>query len=398
MRRAAVLAGAALALTAACAPPTVNGPDGATSTSSPRPGPTTTTAPTTTIPPIFTGTPTLYREQPIDNWGHDGIAYALEIVGNAVFVGGDFEQAVHRAQEVPRANAMAVDLTTGNLLPFTADTNDVVYGVASDGRWVYLAGDFTTVNGVPRQRVARVDRATGAVDPSFTVSTNDYVRDLLLVGNRLYLVGAFGSVNGVPRHNAAAVDATTGAVDPTFNPNTDAVVNTVAISRDRTRLYLGGNFTQVGSTSRPFLAEVDPATGHAQGPVFSTLTKMVRDLTVRDDGSMVYAGTRMNAGFAFDASSGKRKWMVKVDGDLQAVVQSNGFVYLGFHDGFQGDPVLRILAANPTTGALSASFRPPSNSYPGVVTLDADGRFLVAGGLFTRMGSQAARGLAIFPA
>jgi hypothetical protein len=381
-------AAGALAFAAACAPPTVSGPAGST----------TTVAPTTTIPPIFTGTPTLYREQPIDSWGHDGTAYALEIVGNAVYVGGDFEEAVRHTQSAPRANSMAVDLSTGELLPFTADTNDVVYGVASDGRWVYLAGDFTTVNGVPRQRVARVDRVTGAVDPTFTVSTNDFVRDLLLVGNRLYLVGAFGSVNGATRHNAAAVDARTGALDPTFDPNADAVVNTVAISRDRAKLYIGGNFTHVGSASRPFLAEVDPVTGRAQGPSFPTLTKMVRDLTVRDDGSMVYAGTRMNAGFAFDTDSGKRKWTVKVDGDLQAIVQSNGFVYLGFHDGYQGDPVARVLAANPTTGMVDPTYRPASNGYPGVVTLDTDGRFLVAGGLFTRMGSQAARGLAIFPA
>jgi hypothetical protein len=381
-------AGAALALLAACAPPpAVSGPSGAT----------TTVAPTTTIAPIFTGTPTLYRGQPIDSWGHDGTAFALEVVGNTVYVGGQFKKAVHHGESVPHANTMAVDLTTGGLLPYTADTNGPVYGVASDGRWVYLAGDFTTVNGVSRQRVARVDRLTGAVDPSFTVSTNRYVRDLLLVGDRLYLVGDFGSVNGASRGNAAAVDARTGAVDPTFRPEADALVNTVAISRDRTKLYLGGNFTHIGSASRPFLSEVDPVTGLAQGPPFPTLTKMVRDVTVRDDGSMVYAGTRMNAGFAFDTTSGKRKWAVKVDGDLQAVVQTNGFVYLGFHDGYQGDTVARLLAANPTTGAVNPSYRPASNGYPGVLTLDADGRFLVAGGLFTTMGGRAAAGLAIFP-
>ena len=265
---------------------------------------------------MFTGTPSLYRDQPIDSWGQSGVAYAVEIVGDTVFVGGEFKNAVHGNQSIPRANVMAVDLPTGNLLPFVADTNGVVYGVASDGPSVFIAGDFTTVNGVPRQRVAKLDRLTGAVDPTFTVSTNDYVRDLLLVGDRLYLVGAFGSVNGTARGNAAAVDAQTGQLDPQFDPRTDAVVNTVAINRAGTKLYLGGNFTQVGSVSRPFLAEVSPTTGHAQGPVFASLTKMVRDLSVRDDGTMVYAGTRMNAGFAFDATNGKRKWTIKVDGDL----------------------------------------------------------------------------------
>jgi outer membrane protein assembly factor BamB len=351
-----------------------------------------------TLPPVFTGTPKLYRDRPIDSWGHNGTGYVVKIVGDTVFVGGSFKSAVHRNQTVPRANAMAVDLSSGNLLPFTANTNGVVYGIESNGSSVFLAGDFTTVNGVPRQRVAKVDRITGQVDPTFTVSTNDYVRDLLLVGNKLYLAGAFGSVNGTNRENAAAVDVTTGKVDPQFDPNTDAVVNTVAINRAGTKVYLGGNFTLVGPAPRPFMAEVSPTTGHVQGPVFDGLTKMVRDLNVRDDGTMVYAGTRMNSGFAFDATSGKRKWRIKVDGDVQAIVQSNGYVYIGFHDGYLLDPNKRILALDPTTGVVSPSYDPPSDGYPGVVALDTDGRYLVAAGLFSRMGGQGVDNLAIFPA
>ena len=50
---------------------------------------------------------------------------------------------------------MSVDLSTGNLRSFVADTNGSVNALASDGAALYLGGTFTTVNGVPRSRSPR---------------------------------------------------------------------------------------------------------------------------------------------------------------------------------------------------------------------------------------------------
>ena len=92
-------------------------------------------------------------------------------------------------------------------------------------------------------------------------------------------------MNGVSRQGAALLDKTTGALDPTFDPNTDGRVNTVAINPAGTKLYLAGNFQNVGSDSRPWIAEVSPTTGAAQGPTFTTVQDYVRDVTVGPDGS-----------------------------------------------------------------------------------------------------------------
>jgi hypothetical protein len=62
-----------------------------------------------------------------------------------------------------------------------------------------------------------------------------------------------------------------------------------------------------------------------------------------------------------------------------------------------GDTSLRILAANPATGALALGFMPASGAYPGVLTIDADGDYLAVGGYFGRMGGQALNGLSIHP-
>ena len=114
---------------------------------------------------------------------------------------------------------MAVERTSGNLLPFVANTNGLVRAVISDGFNTYIGGDFTTVNGVQRPRLAKVNAGTGALDTSFAPSVPVSVTDLLLVGNKLYVVGSFGQVNGVQRRGAALLDKGTGALNPTFAPN-----------------------------------------------------------------------------------------------------------------------------------------------------------------------------------
>ena len=155
-------------------------------------------------------------------------------------------------------------------------------------------------------------------------------------------------------------------------------------------MYIAGVFASVGGTARSWLAEIDPRTGNVQGPSFPSIPDYVRDVTVGPDG-MVYAavGGKFNSAVGLDPITGKQKWRQHADGDVQAVKYSNGYVYFGFHDGFGGDPTKRLLAANPATGVLNPAFAPESGAYPGVLTIDADGEYLVVGGLFHRMGGRA---------
>ena len=388
------LATAAL-LAAACGPPPTKPPI--------TPGSTTVPGNPTTTTTVAQGPPHLYSANPINSWGQDGITYSVDIQGNTVYAAGDFAHAEKGNQSVARANVMAVQRDSGELLTgFVANTNGIVHVVLSDGISVYLGGEFTTVNGVPANHIAKLDPATGAVDLSFHAFTTNFVADMVIVGSKLYAVGEFGQMNGATRQGAALLDKTTGALDPTFDPNTDGRVNTVAINAAGTKLYLAGIFQHIGSASRPWIAEVDPTTGNAQGPVFTAVQDYVRDITVGPDG-LVYAavGGKMNSAFAFDPTTGKQKWRQKANGDVQAVKYSNGYLFFGFHDGFTINGVrsytLRILAANPQTGALASGFMPESGAYPGVLTIDADGTYLAAAGFFGRMGGQQAAGLAIFP-
>ena len=245
---------------------------------------------------------------------------------------------------------MAVNITNGELLPFLANTNGPVTAMASDGTSLFIGGDFTTVKGVARRGLAKINLATGAVDPTFEV-TSGPVDDMVIVGSRLYIVGEFNTVNGQTRTRAAAVNTTTELLDPTFNPLIDARVMTVAASPDGSRIYIGGAFFNVSWWPRTYMAEINPDTGAVQGPAdFDRSRAAVLDLQVSPDGSKIFGGTRWNIGIQWDAATGDEDWFVDADGDTQAILLSNGYVYQGFHDGYQGDTTQRVHAVDPSNG------------------------------------------------
>ncbi|MDQ1307275.1 MAG: trimeric autotransporter adhesin, partial [Actinomycetota bacterium] len=97
-----------------------------------------------------------------------------------------------------------------------------IFAVAADGAGgFYLGGSFTSLNGVPRNRLAHV-AADGTLDPMWkpTVagSTPTEVYALAVSGSTVYVGGSFTQVSGTTRNRAAAVDATTGTV-MAWNPN-----------------------------------------------------------------------------------------------------------------------------------------------------------------------------------
>jgi uncharacterized delta-60 repeat protein len=96
--------------------------------------------------------------------------------------------------------------------------------VLGDGR-VLVGGSFTAVNGVGRGGVARL-RADGALDASFDpgggVKSGELagtVRALALVaGDRVLVAGAFTQVNGVQRQKLARLESD-GSVDSSYDPS-----------------------------------------------------------------------------------------------------------------------------------------------------------------------------------
>ena len=172
--------------------------------------------------------------------------------------------------------------------------NGPVYAIAiqPDGK-VLVAGDFTLFNGVPRNRIVRLN-ANGSVDTSFDPGSgaNAIVRALAIqVDGRILLGGAFTSVNGTALNRIARLNSN-GSVDTGFTPGAGAndAVYAIAVQLDG-KILLGGEFTQASGVTRSRITRLKP-----DGTVDPTINfglganSFVSALILQADGKIVLGG------------------------------------------------------------------------------------------------------------
>ena len=173
----------------------------------------------------------------------DGSVNALAVSGSTVYLGGGFTTVGGTA----RNHAAAVG-TDGTLTAWNPETNYDVYALAVSGSTVYLGGDFSTVGGTARNYAAAVG-INGTLS-NWDPSLNERVYAVAVSGSTVYLGGDFTKVfsntaDETERNFAAAV-GTDGTLSD-WNPNLDSTVNALAVSGST--VYLGGDFTCIGSTN-----------------------------------------------------------------------------------------------------------------------------------------------------
>ena len=343
----------------------------------------------------------------------DGVVFSVLPVGNRIYIGGMFTHV----DGVPRNYLAAIDATTGELTDWNPGANNKVFTLASspDGSRIYAGGAFTKVGGVSRNSVAAINAtSTGAVDTGFNAGRFDgAVRAIAVSGNRLYMGGDFTTVQGQSRTRLALV-GDTGALDANWTPAADNAVRSLVLSPDGSpdgpRLYAGGKFTSISGQSRLRLAALDPANTGAPLPWRTLLNPNGPLFDLAVSGSRVYAVTGGVAGAAesYDAATGARDWQVKGDGDFQAITAMGGKVYIGGHFLKVAGQSRRFFAAlNPLTGALDSQWTPSGSGEllssvpsPGVWDLAPDtdtsrGR-LYAGTNFPRVNGQVRAGFVQF--
>jgi len=97
----------------------------------------------------------------------DGAVFKVLQVGSTLYAGGSFT-SVTQGATVARQNVFSFDATTGAVQPFAPKVDGIVWALASDGGSLYVGGDFTSVDGVARRGLAKLDLTTGAVDKAST--------------------------------------------------------------------------------------------------------------------------------------------------------------------------------------------------------------------------------------
>ena len=341
-----------------------------------------------------------FPNTPIASDRVNGVGWATLMVGDTIYLGGEFTQVRgdNGAVIANRANIVAFDANTGRMrTAFNANTNGLVKALATDGSKLFVGGSFTTVNGMSRGRLAAVDLVTGALYTDWVANASTHVYSLSVGGNRLYVGGAFSSIKSVPRAKVASLSLTNGDVDPAFNPGSDSSIRSLRAMPDGRLVLLGGNFTQVAGTARSFLVALDGSTGAITGPTFA-VSDSVEALDFDNTYTRVAAATKgfSNQGMILSLTSGARLMRQQCGGDAQGITVIEDSLITGFHQECDDDETIRLTSNNIRTGARDMAFIPAFDQFWGVRGLDGDYATLAVAGDFTNVGGRPVQGLAIF--
>ncbi|MFN8024221.1 MAG: PKD domain-containing protein [Acidimicrobiales bacterium] len=279
----------------------------------------------------------------------DGVVWSQTVVGNTVYVGGSFANArpagaAPGTNLTPRSNFLAYNLTTGELITtfapsFNAQVRTVV--ASADGTRLYVGGDFTSVNGVSRSRIAAFDIATGNLVPFFpSVAYNVHAIVVHPSGSPVYVGGNFNAVGSVQRGQLAAFNAANGALLDWAPQATGGLVKAMAISPDGSKIAVGGQFTTLNGSNNPGfgLGMLDAVTGAnlpmavnatvRNGGNTSGITSLVTDGTDIFGSGYWFGGTGNFEGtFSASWNGGAINWLADCHGDTYSVFPQGGAVY-----------------------------------------------------------------------
>jgi uncharacterized delta-60 repeat protein len=149
----------------------------------------------------------------------------------------------------------------------TTDGNVDAFAIQPDGK-VLVGGGFNTVNGQSRHRIARLN-PDGSLDGSFqngTSGANDYVACVAYdPGGKVLIGGQFTTINGVPRANVARLNIN-GSLDASFVANVDSFLEFILVQPDSRVIIEGSYINTVDGRSRNRIARLQSSNAPIMGP------------------------------------------------------------------------------------------------------------------------------------
>ncbi len=304
-------------------------------------------------------------------------AMAHDKTNGIVYLGGNFTSMCSTS----RIRLAAVSASTGSLVStFTPPfVNGDIYAMAYSKNHLYIAGNFTTVGGQPRNYLACINTITNAVT-AWNPSSDFTVLSLAAYKNKVIIGGMFSSVGGAARKSLAEVDTVTGiatAWQPDAQGGSNPRVEALCVSGDT--LYAGGSFTIIGSGGRNNAAAFDMTTGNMLGwdpSVNGEVYWMDNSAgSVFIGGSITGAGSVTNDGIVKvdrDLGTADGSWLPTLTyfgsaGAVTAIHVNGSRVYIGgAFDKVGGTTTNRLVALDTITGALE-------NFVPNVVCNNGTG-------------------------
>jgi uncharacterized delta-60 repeat protein len=325
-----------------------------------------------------------------------------------ILVAGDFDRvAVTPGNPFPTGGTPCTNIarftSSGALDPDftlgTMATGGVIKALAvqPDGK-ILIGGTFTSYAGTARNRLARLN-ANGTLDTTFMATGTGFDGEVLeivvLPDERILVGGSFTTVHGVSRANLVRLDSN-GSRDNTFlnglaGPNN--IVRAIVPAGDS--LYFGGDFGSFNGVNTGRIAKTDPtgvrdtnfnngASGISSGIVF--------DLAVQSDGKLVATGSFTT--YNGNGNPAPRIIRLTANGGIDNVfglglaqagttlaIQPDDKIIVGGNFTSAGGATRNRLARFLANGTLDPDFNPGAGliSQAENIALQNNGRLLVAG-------------------
>jgi hypothetical protein len=324
-------------------------------------------------------------------------ALAVDASQNTLYIAGDIVDVGGQRRD----QLAAIDLHSGAVTGWDPPSlGDIIVLTPGSGGEVFAGGRIAFVGGTRRPGLASLT-TDGAITDWRPVLVGT-VRSLALSPDRskLYVGGAFTPGDAPAEKNLAVVDVSTGALHA-FAGGTSPGVWALAPSADGSQLYIGGAFTTVAGKRRTRLAQVDARTGELAA-WNSGANDLVRALVSAPDalyvgGDFTSAGGQLRGRLAkLDLSTGVALgWNPQADAKVWALTLRDKTLYVGGDFQSIGGKARNSLAAVDTESGQAAQWDPNANSTVRSLALSLDRSHLYAGGYFGKIGS-ATRGYAEF--
>jgi uncharacterized delta-60 repeat protein len=270
----------------------------------------------------------------------------------------------------------------------SADREVTAVAVQPDGK-IVIGGAFGTVNGVTRNRLARLN-GNGSLDTTFNPGPNGSVYCVAAQTDGAVVVGGdFTSLGVYVRSRIARISAG-GTVDGVFDPGANGIVRAIAVQNDG-KIVIGGDFTQIGTVTRNRLARLNPD-GSLDTSFDPNVNETVYSIALQADGRIVIAGSFTTVGNARRNHVARLTPVGTVDGSFNVnvgtglftavyctAVQADGKVLIGGSFTNVGNAARNRLARINANGTLDGAFAPDVDSWVNSMAVQADGRIVIAG-------------------
>ena len=241
---------------------------------------------------VLVGTNATFNEE----YFIDGRIYASVPDGSGGFyIGGSFQCRESGSDLVAEHRLLRINSNGAVNTTFAPPAiNGTVRALKLVGSDLYIGGEFTTVDGSTRNRLAMLDASDGSLSSGFTIGVGGgtdpvvYALEANNAEDRLYVGGEFTSVGGSARDNIAEIQlGTSPSVDGTYTNGTDGPVYALRINGNDNNIYVGGDFGTVGTRNRNNIAKANTNTGNARADWNANSDDIVYDIELINSGIIV---------------------------------------------------------------------------------------------------------------